>query len=77
MLSNIVLPIKKVASLVNSKISVEIKDENLVCEGILVAVDDYLNLYLEDSIEIRNDVRKEIGNVVIRGSNILTIHPIN
>ena len=51
MVSNIVLPIKKVFSLVDSVISVEMKDEGRIFEGRLVAVDEYLNLHLEESIE--------------------------
>lgn len=77
MVSSIVLPIKKVNSLVDSKISVEIKDEGCKFEGVLVAMDEYLNLHLEDAVEIRGNAKRNLGAVVIRGNNILTISPIN
>ncbi|MDO5844355.1 MAG: ribonucleoprotein [Methanocorpusculum sp.] len=77
MVSSIVLPIKKVNSLVDSKISVEIKDEGCKFEGILVAMDEYLNLHMEDVIEIRGNAKRNLGTVVIRGNNILSISPIN
>jgi small nuclear ribonucleoprotein (snRNP)-like protein len=77
MVSGIVLPIKKVNSLVDSKISVEIKDEVYKFEGRLVAVDEYLNLHLEEAIEISENTRRDLGIVVIRGNNILSISPIN
>ena len=77
MISSIVLPIKKVNSLVDSKISVEIKDEGRKFEGCLVAVDEYLNLHLEEAIEVSETACRNIGTVVIRGNNILSISPIS
>lgn len=77
MVSSIVLPIKKVNSLVDSVISVEIKDEGCKFEGRLVAVDEYLNLQLEDATEVNDGVKRSLGVVVIRGNNILSISPVN
>ena len=77
MVSGIVLPIKKVNSLVDTKISVEIKDEGCKFEGTLVAMDEYLNLHMEDAVEITADSRRNLGTVVIRGNNILSISPLN
>lgn len=77
MVSGIVLPIKKVNSLVDTKILVEIKDEGCKFEGVLVAMDEYLNLHLEDAVEIRADSKRNLGDVVIRGNNILSISPLN
>ncbi|MDD1730260.1 MAG: ribonucleoprotein [Methanospirillum sp.] len=77
MVSSIVLPIKKVYSLVDSTISVEMKDEGRIFEGKLVAVDEYLNLHLEDSIETTDAANKrDLGTLVIRGNNILSIAPV-
>ncbi len=77
MVSSIVLPIKKVYSLVDSTISVEMKDEGRIFQGTLVAVDEYLNLHLEDSIETTDAANKrELGSLVIRGNNILSIAPV-
>ena len=77
MVSSIVLPIKKVFSLVDSTISVEMKDEGRTFQGTLVAVDEYLNLHLEDSIETTDAANKrDLGTLVIRGNNILSIAPV-
>ncbi|HWQ63932.1 MAG TPA: LSM domain-containing protein [Methanospirillum sp.] len=77
MVSSIVLPIKKVYSLVDSTISVEMKDEGRIFQGRLVAVDEYLNLHLEDSIETTDAANKrDLGSLVIRGNNILSIAPV-
>jgi small nuclear ribonucleoprotein (snRNP)-like protein len=77
MVNGIVFPIKKVFALVDSKISVEIKDEGRKLQGRLVAVDEYLNIHMDETIEfIDNQRGRSLGTVVIRGNNILTIAPV-
>jgi small nuclear ribonucleoprotein (snRNP)-like protein len=76
MVNSIVLPIKKVHALVDSKITVEIKDEGRTLSGRLVAVDEHLNVQMDQTTEFLNGERgRNLGVVVIRGSNILTIAP--
>ncbi len=76
MVNGIVLPIKKVFSLVDSKVTVEIKDDQRKLQGRLVAVDEYLNIHMEDTTEyINNERGRTLGTVVIRGNNILSIQP--
>jgi U6 snRNA-associated Sm-like protein LSm5 len=75
--TSIVLPIKKVFSLVDSRIVVEIKDEERKLQGRLMAVDEYLNIHMDETIEMVGDERgRNLGTVVIRGNNILTISPV-
>ncbi|MDD3620906.1 MAG: ribonucleoprotein [Methanofollis sp.] len=77
MVNSIVLPVKKVFSLVDSKIVVEIKDEGKKLQGRLVAVDEHMNLHMDETIEYNGDQRgRTLGTVVIRGNNILTISPL-
>jgi len=77
MVNSIVLPVKKVYSLVDSKINVEIKDEGRKLQGRLVGVDEHLNLHMEETIEYTGEQRgRSLGTVVIRGNNILTISPL-
>lgn len=76
MVNGIVLPIKKVFSLVDSKVTVEIKDEGRQLQGRLVAVDEYLNIHLDETVETFRGARRNLGTVVIRGNNILTIAPM-
>lgn len=74
---SIVLPIKKVFSLVDSKIVVEIKDEKRKFQGRLIAVDEYLNLHMDETAEyVDNQRGRNLGTVIIRGNNILTISPL-
>jgi small nuclear ribonucleoprotein (snRNP)-like protein len=76
MVNGIVLPIKKVFSLVESRIVVEIKDDNRKLQGRLVAVDEYLNIHMDETTEYVDDQRgRNLGTVVIRGNNILSISP--
>ena len=76
MVNGIVLPIKKVFSLVDTKVTVEIKDDQRKLQGRLVAVDEYLNIHMEDTTEyINNERGRSLGTVVIRGNNILSIQP--
>ncbi|MDT8357068.1 MAG: LSM domain-containing protein [Methanomicrobiaceae archaeon] len=77
MVNSIVLPIKKVFALVDSKITVEIKDDERKLQGRLVAVDEHLNIHMDQTIEFVNNQRgRSLGTVVIRGSNILAISPV-
>lgn len=78
MANSIVLPIKKVYSLVDTIISVEMKEEEgRTFKGKLVAVDEYLNLHLEESVECSGEKKsRELGTLVIRGNNILSIAPV-
>ncbi|MCK4269491.1 MAG: LSM domain-containing protein [Euryarchaeota archaeon] len=76
MVNSIVLPIKKVYALVDSKITVEIKDDVRKLEGKLIAVDEHLNIHMDQTSEYTNGQRgRNLGTVIIRGSNILTIAP--
>ncbi len=75
--ASMVLPIKKVFALVDSKITVEIKDEDRRFQGRLISVDEYLNIHMDETIElIGNERGRNLGTVVIRGNNILTISPV-
>ena len=75
--TSMVLPIKKVFSLVDSRITVEIKDEDTKFQGRLISVDEYLNIHLDETIELIGTERgRSLGTVVIRGNNILTISPV-
>lgn len=71
------LPNKKVQSLIGRKIQVEMKGDKHVLEGVLDSADDYMNLHLIDTVEIVEGVRKRsLGSVVLRGSNIIMLNPL-
>jgi U6 snRNA-associated Sm-like protein LSm5 len=70
-------PNKKVQSLVGRAIHVEMKGEQCVLEGVLMSVDDYLNLHLSGASEILQGKKKRaLGSVILRGNNVVLINPL-
>ncbi len=70
-------PKKAVQSLVGNKVQIEMKGDNAVLEGMLKSVDDYMNIHLENTVEIVNGEKKRVlGSVVLRGNNIIIINPV-
>ena len=59
-----------------TSLTVEIKDEGRQLQGRLVAVDEYLNIHMDETVENNRGTRRNLGTVVIRGNNILTIAPM-
>lgn len=48
-----------------------------VLEGTLNSVDDYLNLHLQETVEIVDGERaRSLGSVILRGNNIILISPV-
>ncbi|MBP2029385.1 small nuclear ribonucleoprotein (snRNP)-like protein [Methanohalophilus levihalophilus] len=69
-------PNKKVQKLIGSRILVEMKGDQAMLEGVLKSSDDYMNLHLDESVEIVDGERKRsLGSVVLRGNNIILIVP--
>jgi small nuclear ribonucleoprotein (snRNP)-like protein len=53
------------------------KGENNMLEGLLVNTDDFLNLYMKNTMEIVNGERTRLlGSVILRGNNIILITPV-
>lgn len=64
-------------TLVNKKVAVRLKWNKMEYKGLLVAIDNYMNLQLEDTTEIvvEGATRKEepIGEIFIRCNNVLFV----
>lgn len=59
-----------------SKVLVKLKSGEEVT-GILKALDLHLNLWLDDAeIQDRNENKKKLGTILIRGDNILYASPV-
>jgi len=53
-----------------------LKGEESTLIGKLEGVDDYMNLYLSDTVEYKNGEKmRSLGNVILRGNNIILIQP--
>lgn len=71
-------PNDKVKELVNSKIRVEMKGEELILEGRLKAADDYMNILLENTKEMKdNEEKRALGSVLLRGNNIIYMEKVS
>ncbi|MET1124588.1 MAG: LSM domain-containing protein [Archaeoglobaceae archaeon] len=70
------LPNQMVRSLIGKIIRVEMKGEESQLVGRLEGVDDYMNLYLTSAIEYRGGEKvRNLGEIVLRGNNIVLIQP--
>ena len=71
-------PIKRVQSMVGQKIQVEMKGGQHILEGILESSDEYLNMHLNNTIEIIDGEKSiSLGSVVLRGNNVIIINPVD
>ncbi len=64
------MPLKMLESFLDKRISLLLKD-NRVLEGKLVGYDDYMNMVLEDTVEITPEMTRKIGVVILRGNNVV------
>lgn len=70
-------PTKKVQSMVGQKIQVEMKGGQHILEGILESSDEYLNMHLNNTVEIIDGEKSiSLGSVVLRGNNVIIVNPI-
>ena len=71
-------PTKKLQSMVGQKIQVEMKGGQHILEGILESSDEYLNMHLNNTIEIIDGEKSiSLGSVVLRGNNVIIINPVD
>jgi len=71
-----VLPNQMVKSMIGKIIRVEMKGEVNQLVGKLEGVDDYMNLYLSNAMEYReNEKVRNLGEIVLRGNNVVLIQP--
>jgi small nuclear ribonucleoprotein (snRNP)-like protein len=66
-------PIPLLERLVDAKVTLLLKDSRQL-SGRLIGLDEHLNLVLDDASETTPDVTRRLGRVVLRGSNIVTLH---
>ncbi|MFO7835066.1 MAG: LSM domain-containing protein [Candidatus Thorarchaeota archaeon] len=65
---------------IGAQVLVELRRQRKI-RGKLLSYDQHLNLHLEDADEITTDLEngkdtiKEIGNVILRGDNVVVVSP--
>jgi small nuclear ribonucleoprotein len=68
------LPSKQVQAWINKRVQIEMKKGKFVLEGVLKSVDYYMNIYMDDTVELQDGEKtRKLGAVLLRGNNIVSI----
>ncbi|MCD6108331.1 MAG: RNA-binding protein [Thermoplasmata archaeon] len=66
------LPLDVLEKSVNRRLSLLLKDGRTM-EGRLSGFDEYMNLVLEDVEETKDDTKRKVGTIILRGNNVVSI----
>jgi small nuclear ribonucleoprotein (snRNP)-like protein len=66
-------PTTLVERLLGQRVTLLLKDTRQMA-GTLLGVDEHLNLVLEDADETTAEISRHLGRVVLRGSNVVSLH---
>jgi small nuclear ribonucleoprotein len=66
-------PTGVIERVVNQRVVLLLKDGRQFA-GRLLGLDEHLNLVLDETEETRDDARRRLGRVVVRGSNVVSLH---
>ena len=58
----------------DTEVELLLKDGSIL-KGTLIGFDDHMNLVLEDTEEKKEDKRRRIGTIILRGNNVVTLNP--
>ena len=67
-----VMPLALLEKSMNKNISLLLKD-NRVLEGKLTGYDEYMNLVLDDVEENKDETKRRLGKIILRGNNVVSI----
>jgi small nuclear ribonucleoprotein len=66
------LPLDVLEKAMNQRLSLLLKDGRVI-DGKLTGYDEYMNMVLEEVEETNGEAKKRIGNVILRGNNVVSI----
>ncbi len=66
------LPLDTLEKSVNQKLMLLLKDGRSV-EGKLLGFDEYMNLVLDEVEETKDDAKRRLGKIILRGNNVVSI----
>jgi small nuclear ribonucleoprotein (snRNP)-like protein len=55
------------------RVTLTLKDSRTL-SGKLLGIDEHMNLVLDDADETTTEVSRHLGRVVLRGSNVVSLH---
>ena len=59
---------------IENSVMVKLKGDTTI-RGILKTFDQHMNIVLAEAEEIKGEQKEKIGNVIVRGDNILYVSP--
>lgn len=68
------LTIKLLKNSINKPVIVKVKNGRLI-RGLLVGYDEHLNLVLKDAEFVDKEEPESLGNIILRGDNVVLISP--
>ncbi|RLF29381.1 MAG: RNA-binding protein [Thermoplasmata archaeon] len=66
------LPLDLLEKAVNQRLVLLLKDGRSL-EGRLLGYDEYMNLVLEDVEETKDETKRRLGRIILRGNNVVSI----
>ncbi len=66
-------PTQLMERVLDQRVTLVLKDAREI-SGRLVGIDEHMNLVLEDADEKAAEVTRHLGRLVLRGSNVVTLH---
>ena len=66
------LPLDVLEKSLNQKVSLLLKDGRLV-DGKLAGYDEYMNMVLDDVEETKDENKRRVGKIILRGNNVVSI----
>jgi small nuclear ribonucleoprotein len=66
------LPLDVLEKAVNQKLLLLLKDGRHI-EGKLLGYDEYMNLVLDEVEETKDETKRRLGRIILRGSNVVSI----
>lgn len=66
-------PVLLLERLLGNRVTLLLKDTRQLA-GKLAGLDEHMNLVLDDATETTAEVSRRLGRIVLRGSNVVTLH---
>ncbi len=66
-------PVRLLERVLQQRVTLTLKDGREL-SGRLLGVDEHMNLVLDDADETGPETLRRLGRVVLRGSNVITLH---
>lgn len=66
-------PVRLLERVLQQRVTLTLKDGREL-SGRLLGVDEHMNLVLDDADETGPETRRRLGRLILRGSNVITLH---